>query len=58
MTPAEMKALRRRLVLTQTALAVQLDLSKRAIAYYEKGERPIPHVVALACWALEYLYLS
>src|SRR5262249_17284191 len=30
-----------------------LGLSRRMIAYYERGERPIPRVVALATRALE-----
>lgn len=30
-----------------------LGLSRRMVAYYEKGERPIPRVVALATQALE-----
>lgn len=33
--------------------AAALGLSRRTVAYYEKGERPIPRVVALATRALE-----
>lgn len=38
---------------TLDAAARALGLSRRMIAYYEKGERPIPRVVALATRALE-----
>ena len=30
-----------------------LGISRRMVAYYESGERPIPRVVALAAKALE-----
>ncbi|MGH7030136.1 MAG: helix-turn-helix domain-containing protein [Stellaceae bacterium] len=33
--------------------AQALGLSRRMVAYYEKGDRPIPRVVALATRALE-----
>ena len=39
--------------LTLHGAASALGLSRRMIAYYEKGERPIPRVVALATRALE-----
>ena len=39
--------------LTLDRAAKALGLSRRMIAYYEKGERPIPRVVALATRALE-----
>ncbi len=54
MIPAELKAWRRRLVLTRRGAAMRLGLSERAIAYYEDGERRIPRVVELACWAVEH----
>ena len=38
---------------TLDAAARALGVSRRMIAYYEKGERPIPRVVALATRALE-----
>lgn len=38
---------------TLVAAARALGISRRMIAYYEKGERPIPRVVALATRALE-----
>lgn len=38
--------------LTLDAAAKALGLSRRMIAYYEQGERPIPRVVALATRAL------
>lgn len=53
MTPDELRQLRRRLGLRQQDLADRLGLSKRAIAHYELGTRPIPLLVALACRALE-----
>ena len=53
MSPEEMRELRKRLQLRQQDLADRLGLSKRAIAYYELGQRPIPKVVALASRALE-----
>lgn len=54
MTPAELKAWRRRLVLTRRGAGMRLGLSARAIAYYEDGKRTIPRVVELACWAVEH----
>lgn len=38
---------------TLDAAARALGVSRRMVAYYEKGERPIPRVVALATQALE-----
>ena len=38
--------------LTLDAAAKALGLSRRMIAYYEQGERPIPRIVALATRAL------
>ncbi len=35
------------------AAAAALGLSRRTIAYYEQGEKPIPRVVALATRGLE-----
>jgi len=39
--------------LTLDGAAKALGVSRRMIAYYEKGERPIPRVVALATRGLE-----
>src|SRR5207247_5761021 len=44
---------RARRAYTLDAAGRALGLSRRMIAYYEKGERPIPRVVALATRALE-----
>ena len=44
---------RERRAYTLDAAARALGLSRRMIAYYEKGDRPIPRVVALATRALE-----
>ncbi|HYU13751.1 MAG TPA: helix-turn-helix domain-containing protein [Stellaceae bacterium] len=44
---------RERRAYTLDAAAKALGVSRRMIAYYEKGERPIPRVVALATRALE-----
>jgi predicted transcriptional regulator len=38
---------------TLDTAAEALGVSRRMIAYYEKGERPIPRVVALATRGLE-----
>jgi hypothetical protein len=38
---------------TLDAAATALGLSRRMIAYYEAGKKPIPRVVALATRALE-----
>jgi hypothetical protein len=52
--PEEMRAWRDRLDLTQKQAGEQLGLTLRAIQHYEGGTRPIPHVVELACWAIEH----
>lgn len=56
MTADEMRALRKRLGMTQMQLAEVLDVSTATIQNYEGGRRsqirPIPHVVELACEAL------
>lgn len=44
---------RERHAYTLDSAARALGVSRRMIAYYEKGERPIPRVVALATRALE-----
>jgi len=53
MTADAFRRWRERRAYTLDAAAQALGLSRRMIAYYEKGERPIPRVVALATRALE-----
>lgn len=48
MTPAELKATRASLYLTQADLANRIGLSTAAIAKYEGGTRPIPAIVVVA----------
>jgi transcriptional regulator with XRE-family HTH domain len=57
MKPAEFKAWRKMLRLTQKEAAQRLGLKSRIIQYYEKGERngdkfEIPKAIELACYAL------
>lgn len=49
--PAQVAQARKAYTLDEAARA--LGLSRRMVAYYEKGDRPIPRVVALATRALE-----
>lgn len=42
MTPAEFRAARERLGLTQTAMAAALEVTLRAVQMWEAGERGIP----------------
>ena len=44
---------RERKALTLDAAAQALGLSRRMVAYYEQGEKPIPRVVALATRGLD-----
>ena len=53
MTPAEFRHWRERKAYTLDAAANALGISRRMVAYYEQGNRPIPRVVALATRALE-----
>ena len=53
MTPAEFRHWRERKAYTLDAAAKALGISRRMIAYYERGDRPIPRVVALATRGLE-----
>ena len=53
MTADAFRRWRERRAYTLDAAARALGVSRRMIAYYEKGERPIPRVVALATRALE-----
>jgi transcriptional regulator with XRE-family HTH domain len=47
------KRWRERKAYTLDSAARALGLSRRMVAYYEQGEKPIPRVVALAARALE-----
>jgi DNA-binding XRE family transcriptional regulator len=53
MTAEAFRRWRERQAFTLDTAARALGISRRTIAYYEKGERPIPRVVALATRALE-----
>jgi DNA-binding transcriptional regulator YiaG len=53
MTPDAFRHWRERKAYTLDEAARALGLSRRMVAYYEKGNRPIPRVVALATRALE-----
>jgi DNA-binding XRE family transcriptional regulator len=53
MTPAAFRRWRERKAYTLDDAARALGLSRRIVAYYEKGGRPIPRVVALATRALD-----
>lgn len=48
MTPAELRAHRNKLALSQAVLAKRLDIGERNYRSYELGEYPVPVVVALA----------
>jgi DNA-binding transcriptional regulator YiaG len=53
MTPDAFRHWRERKAYTMDEAARALGLSRRMVAYYEKGDRPIPRVVALATRALD-----
>jgi hypothetical protein len=53
MTANAFRDWRKRHAYTLEEAATALGLSRRMVAYYEQGERPIPRVVALATRALE-----
>jgi DNA-binding XRE family transcriptional regulator len=53
MTAEAFQAWRKRNALTLDTAALALGLSRRTIAYYEDGKKPIPRTVALATRALE-----
>jgi hypothetical protein len=53
MSPDAFKHWRERKAYTLDAAARALGLSRRMVAYYEQGAKPIPRVVALATRALE-----
>ena len=53
MSPDAFRHWRERRALTLDGAANALGLSRRMVAYYEQGDRPIPRVVALATRGLE-----
>jgi len=53
MSAAGFRQWRERSSFTLDAAAAALGISRRMVAYYEQGEKPIPRVVALATKALE-----
>jgi DNA-binding XRE family transcriptional regulator len=53
LTAEAFRAWRERKAYTLDTAAKALGLSRRMVAYYEDGEKPIPRVVALATRALE-----
>ena len=53
MSPDAFRHWRERKAYTLDAAARALGLSRRMVAYYEQGERPIPRIVALATRGLE-----
>ena len=53
MTAEQFKMWRERLGLSLTGAAERLGVSRRAVQFYQSGERPISKTVALACAALE-----
>lgn len=53
MSPDSFKHWRERKAYTLDSAAKALGLSRRMVAYYEQGAKPIPRVVALAAKALE-----
>ena len=53
MSPDAFRHWRERKAYTLDGAAQALGLSRRMVAYYEQGEKPIPRVVALAARALD-----
>ena len=53
MSPDAFRQWRERKAYTLDTAALALGLSRRMVAYYEQGTKPIPRVVALAARALE-----
>jgi DNA-binding transcriptional regulator YiaG len=50
---AAFKRWREKKAMTLDSAAAALGLSRRMVAYYEQGSKPIPRVVALATFALD-----
>jgi len=53
MSPEAFKHRRERKAYTLDAAARALGISRRMVAYYEQGAKPIPRVVALATHGLD-----
>lgn len=53
MTPAALRAWRRRLGLTQAEAGDRIGRNARMIGYYEENRYPVPLSVKLACMAIE-----
>lgn len=53
LSPDEFRHWRERKAYTLDTAAAALGISRRMVAYYEQGKKPIPRVVALATRALE-----
>ncbi|HIJ83434.1 MAG: hypothetical protein HW380_3547 [Magnetococcales bacterium] len=53
MTAEAFQSWRKKKSLTLDAAAVALGISRRMVAYYDHGDKPIPRVVALATMALD-----
>jgi DNA-binding transcriptional regulator YiaG len=53
LSPDDFKHWRQRKAYTLDTAAAALGISRRMVAYYEQGKKPIPRVVALATRALE-----
>jgi DNA-binding transcriptional regulator YiaG len=47
MTPTDLRTARKELGLTQAGLAAKLGVTSTAVAYWERGERPMPEWMAL-----------
>ena len=58
MSPDAFRRWRERKALTLDAAARALGVSRRMVAYYEQGAKPIPRVVALATRGLEHGLIS
>lgn len=54
LSPEAYREWRERNAYTLDTAAVALGISRRMVAYYEQGKKPIPRVVALATRALEF----
>jgi DNA-binding XRE family transcriptional regulator len=53
MKPAELRAWRERLGMTQEQAAKALGITRRSFVRYEMGQREITKPLALACGAIE-----
>ncbi len=57
-TPAELRAFRKTLGITQLTLASALGISRRSMVRYETQVEPLPHMLTLACGALYLLKIA